>query len=105
MVLALSPFSYSPLVWIFYGRDFDHRIDRVHEKALRIAYKNYRNCLDFFLEQTKSVLIHNKFLQILMNEIYKTKCSINPPFMKDIFVQRNVSYNLRHGSNAQLLKA
>ena len=40
-----------------------------------------------------------------MTEIYKTKCGLNLPFMKEIFMQRNVSYSLRHAhGDAQLPK-
>ena len=39
-----------------------------------------------------------------MTEIYKTKCGLNPPFMKEIFTQLNISYSLRHGDDAQLPK-
>ena len=33
---------------------------------------------------------------------YNTKCGLNPPFMKEIFLQRNINYSLRRG--AQLPK-
>ena len=89
---------------MFYDRTFDHRMDRVHEKALRIASKDYRNDFGFLLEQTKSVPMHTRNLQWLITEIYKAKCSLNPPFMKNIFTQQNISYNLRHGNDAQLPK-
>ena len=32
------------------------------------------------------------------------KSDLNPPFMKDIFKERNISYNLRRGNDAQLPK-
>ena len=98
---VLSHFSYCPFVWKFYDRTSDHRINRVHERALRITSKDWNN-FGFLLEQTKSVPMHN--LKSLMTEIYKTKCSFNTPFMKDIFTQRNNSYNLRQGNDAQLPK-
>ena len=37
-----------------------------------------------------------------MTEIYKTKCSLNPPFMKNIFLQRSISFRLRHSNDAEL---
>ena len=39
-----------------------------------------------------------------MTEMYKTKFDLNPPFMKDIFKERNISYNLRRGNDAQIPK-
>ena len=100
----LSHFSYCPLVWMFFDRTLDHRINRVQERALRIAYKDYGSDFGLLLKQTKSVRIHVRNLQLLMTEMYKTKSDLNPPFMKDIFMERNISYNLRHGSDAQLPK-
>ena len=69
----------------------------IHERALRIAYKDYENDFGFLLERSKSVPIHVRNLQLLMTEIYKTKCGRNPPLMKEIFMQRNISYSLRRG--------
>ena len=50
------------------------------------------------------VSIHVKNLQLLMTEIYKTKSGLSPPFMKDIFAERNTGYNLRHDNDSQLPK-
>ena len=102
--LILSHFSYCPLVWMFYDRTLDHRINRIQERALRIACKDCGSDFGFPLEQNKSVAIHVRNLKLLMTEIYKTKSDLNPPFMKDLFMERNVSYNLRHGNVAQLPK-
>ena len=101
---VLSHFSYCPLVWMFYDRALNHRINRIHERALHIAYKDYENDFGFLLEQSKSVPIHVRTLQLLMTEIYKTKCGLNPPFIKDIFMQRNIGYSLRHSDDSQLPK-
>ena len=73
----------------------------LNHRALRIACKDYENDFGFLLEQSKSVPIHLRNLQLLMTEIYKTKCGLNPPFMYDIFMQ-NISYSLRHDDDAQL---
>ena len=89
---------------MFYDRALNQGINNIHERALSIAYKDYEDDVGFFLEQSKSVPIHVRNLQLLMTEIYKTKCGLNPPFMKDIFMQRNISYSLRRGGDAQLPK-
>ena len=48
--------------------------------------------------------IHVRNLQLLMMEIFKTNPHLNPPFMEDMFQERNVNYYLRHGNDAQLPK-
>ena len=41
---------------------------------------------------------------MILFEIYKTKSGLSPPFMKDIFTERNTGYNLRHGNDSQIPK-
>ena len=101
---VLSHFSYSPLIWMFYDRTLNHRINHIHEGALHFAYKDYQTDIGSLLEQRNLVSIHVKNLQCLMTEIYKTRSGLSPPFMKDVFAEQNTGYNLRHGNNSQLPK-
>ena len=86
---------------MFCDKALNHRINHIHERALRIAYEDYENDFGFLLGQTKLVPIHVRNLQLLMTGIYKTKCGLNPPFMNEIFMQQNINYSLRHGDDAQ----
>ena len=87
-----------------YDRTTNHRINQVHERALCIAYKDHGNDFGYLLEQSNSVPIHVRNQQLLMTEIIKTKSHLNPLFMNDIFQERNINYNRRHGSDAQVPK-
>ena len=77
-----------------------HKINHIHESALRFAYKDYQTDFGSLLELRNLVSIHVKNLQLLMTEIYKTRSGLSPPFMKDIFAERNTGYNLRHGNDS-----
>ena len=33
-------FGYCPLIWMFHNRTLNNRINRIHERALRIVYRN-----------------------------------------------------------------
>ena len=33
-----SQFSYCPLIWMFHSRRMEHRINKIHESALRLIY-------------------------------------------------------------------
>ena len=68
---VLSHFGYCPLVWMFYDRTLNHRINHIHERALRFAYKDYQTDFESLLGQRNLVSIHVKNLQLLMTEIYK----------------------------------
>ena len=35
-----SQFNYCPLVWMFHSRTLNNKINKLHERALRIVYKN-----------------------------------------------------------------
>ena len=63
-------FSFCPLVWMLYDRALNYRINHIHERALRIAYKDYENDFGFLLEQSNSVPLHVRNLQLPMTEIY-----------------------------------
>ena len=83
---------------MFHDRAANSRINKIHERALRIVYRDTESSFDELLAKHNSVSVHQRNLQLLMIEIYKTKKrSLNPPFMGDIFVERtNISYNLRN---------
>ena len=83
------------LAWMFHSRHLNNKINKIHERALRIAYKDYVSSFDILLERDKSVTIHTKNLQTLMTEIFKTQNSMNPLFMSEIFRERENMYNLR----------
>ena len=67
----------------------NNRINRIHEKSLRLAYDDYESSFQNLLEKDNSTSIHDKNLQLLLIEIYKTLHNLNPSFMKDIFPERN----------------
>ena len=90
-----SQFSYCPLVWMFHSRTLNNRINKIHEKALRLVYKNETFLsFDDLLKRDKSVSIHQKNLQILATEIYKTKNDLGPKIMKYTFHFIQKPYNL-----------
>ena len=53
-----SQFNYCPLIWMFHSRELNNRINRIHERALRLVYQD--NSLSFteLLEKDNSVTIH-----------------------------------------------
>ena len=89
---VISQFQHCQLAWMFHSRYLNNRIDKIHESALRIAYKDYVSSFDTLLERDT---IHMKNLQTLMEEIFKTNNNMNPPFMNEIFRERENMYHLR----------
>ena len=99
-----SHFSYCPLIWMFHGRATNSRINKIYERALRIAYRDTESSFDELKDNSVSVRQRN--LQLLMIEIYKTENSLNPSFMEDIFVERpNIPYDLRNNDGLLVPRA
>ena len=91
-----SQFSYCPLVWMFHGnRTLETRINRLHQRALQIAYNDYHLSFEELLHKDKSFKIHERNLQKLVTEIYKIKNNLAPTFMKNIFSISDNPVNLR----------
>ena len=93
-----SQFGYCPLVWMFHSRSFNNKINRIHERALRITYNDKSSSFQNLLEKDNSVTIHHRNIKILATETYKFLQGLSPPLMNEIFVERNNNYSLR-GNN------
>ena len=94
-----SQFGYCPLVWMFQSRTLNNRINKIHERSLRIVFKDYESTFQQLLKQNKSVSIHQRNLKILANEIFKIKNCLNPLIMEDVFKFKNLIYNFRNVEN------
>ena len=80
-----SQFSYCPLTWMFYGTKTKARINHVHERALKIVYRNNSLCFDEQLKIDKSYNIHHKNIRTVAIELYKVNNSLSNQIMQKIF--------------------
>ena len=97
-----SQFSYCPLVWMFHSRTLNNRINKIHERALRVVFKNETFLsFDDLLKRGKSVSIHQKNLQLLGTEIYRRKNDLGPKIIKYTFHFIQKPYNLRNDPELQ----
>ena len=90
-----SQFNYAPLTWMFHNRTLNNKINKLHERALRIVYKNNELTFQEMLEKDNSVMIHHKNLQKLASEMYKIKNKISPIPMQELFTEKTHQYDLR----------
>ena len=71
-------------------------MNNIHERALRIVYRDYESTFQQLLKQNRCVSIHQKNLQILNTEIFKTKNRFNPVIIENVFKFKNLTYNFRN---------
>ena len=90
-----SQFGYCPLIWMFYSRRVNDKINHLHELSLRIVYKdNYSSYVDL-LAKDKSFTIHQRNVQPLAIELFKVKRNLSNVIMCNILKTRTLTYNLR----------
>ena len=58
---------------MFRSRNLNERINHVHERALRIVYKDFKLSFQKLLTEDNSLNIHHRNLQKLVTEIFKDK--------------------------------
>ena len=94
-----SQFKYCPLIWMCHSCTNNRKIDRLHERCLRITYNDKQSSFKKLLEKDRSVSIHERNVQILASEMYKVSNNFSPPHINEIFEVRNEHpYNLRQNS-------
>ena len=91
-----SQFSYCPLVWMFHSRTLNNRINKLHERGLRLVYKDSHLTFEELLRKDNSFTIHHRNLQKLATEMFKISNNLAPPLMSTIFPERDIPYNLRN---------
>ena len=68
-----------------HSRDLNHKINKLHERALRVVYENKDLTFEELLEMDESFTIHEKNLQKLATEMYKVKHNLCPKPFQEIF--------------------
>ena len=96
---VMSHFSYCPLVWMFHDRKSYNKVNKIHERALRIIHKDSTSNFEGLLIKSNSVSVHQRNLQLLLIEIYRTINNLNPSFMAEAFFTNVVPYNFLHCTN------
>ena len=90
-----TQFNYCPLIWMFHSRKLNKRINSLHERALRVVYKDDDLSFKQLLEKDNSFTIHERNLQKLAILMYQVKHKMCPQPVQDIFVHHRNAPGLR----------
>ena len=99
-----SHFSYCPIVWMLHSRKLNEIINHIHERALRIVYKDFNLSFQKLLIKDNSLNIHNRNLQKLVTKIFKVKNRLSPELMNNVFEFIEKPYSQRTASHLRSRK-
>ena len=80
---------------MFHGRQTNHKISRLHERALRVVYNEYVSSSQDLLSKDNSFTIHHQNIHSLTTETYETLNNFPGENFEGLFSQRRDSYSLR----------
>ena len=91
----MSQFNYCPLTWMCHNRVKNNKINRLHERCLRIICENKASTFEQLLEKDSSVSIHKRNLCLLTVEMFQVVKRLAPTIINDLFpLKETNSYNL-----------
>ena len=88
-----SQFGYCPLVWMLHNRKLNARVNKIHEKSLRIVYNDRRSTFEELLIKDETFTIHVRNIQFLAIELYKVVNEISSELMSETFpLKESIKY-------------
>ena len=98
-VFFYSQFNYCQLVWMCHNRTNNNKINRLHERCLRLIYNDKKSCFKELLEKDGSVSILHRNLRTLAVELFKVFEGLSPVIFAETFpVRQQSQYNMRNYS-------
>ena len=68
MLFIEARFKYCPITWMFYSRSCNNKINKLHERVLRLVCDDYEMSF-VLLNKNKSFSIHHQNIEKLMVEV------------------------------------
>jgi hypothetical protein len=70
---------------MFHSRELNNKISRVHKRALKILYNDEESTFEELLIRDGAFTVHQRNIQILLTEMFKTKNKLEPQLLQGIF--------------------
>ena len=90
---------------MFHNRTLNNKINKPHERALRLACDNDSLSFEELLELDNSMAVHHRNLQKLAIEMYKIKNDLSPIHMQDMFNKHVNTHDLRNNRCWDIMRA
>ena len=84
---------------MFHSRTLNNKINRLHERCLRIIYNDSTSSFTDLLEIDSSVSVHHRNIYVLVTELYKVVNGLSPKLVSYCFKLNNMTvYNTKNRS-------
>ena len=70
---------------MLHSRTLNNKINRIHDRALRIVYSDYNSSFNKLRDKDGSFTIHQKNVQSLAIEVYKYLHGISSAILSEVF--------------------
>ena len=92
-----APFNYCHVIWMFHSHSLNNKINRLHERCLRIIYNDKRSTFEELLAKDNSVSVHHNNIHAIAIEMYKVVNGIFQEIINEVFkLREETRYHLRH---------
>ena len=86
----LSNFDYCSIAWFFSSAKFLNNVENLQRRALRILFNDYHSSYEELLKKSGKATINLQSYRILCTENFKILSNLNPFFLKNIFLSREI---------------
>ena len=62
-----------------------YKMNKIHERSLRLLFKNYKDDSQDFLRSSGDISIHQRCINSLLTEVYKYIHGLSPEIMNKVF--------------------
>lgn len=92
---VMSNFMYCPMVWHFCGKMNNNKLEKIHERALKIIYRNYDSTYEDLLQIAGERKHLVRRLQTILMEVFKFLKTNVPGCLNSIFHVKTMTHDLR----------
>ncbi len=94
-VFVVSNVMYCPLVWHMCSESDRKKVEKIQERALRYVLSDFNDTYCNLLLRTSNSTLYLSHLRILAIEIFKVLNDMLPLYMKSLFINKCIAYELR----------
>ena len=87
-----SQFNYCPAIWMFHSRALNNKINRLHERFLRVIYNDKLSNFVELLHKDNSASINHNNIHALAKEMYKVVNGMSPEIINEVFKHKSNSH-------------